>query len=30
LGFTESGRMGKVGFKFGRWIGIVMMQKSLR
>jgi phosphinothricin acetyltransferase len=30
LGFTESGRMGKVGFKFGRWIGIVMMQKTLR
>jgi L-amino acid N-acyltransferase YncA len=29
-GFVESGRMGKVGFKFGRWIGIVMMQKSLR
>ena len=30
FGFTESGRMGKVGYKFGRWIGIVMMQKSLR
>lgn len=30
MGFVESGRMGKVGFKFGRWIGIVMMQKSLR
>lgn len=30
FGFVESGRMGKVGFKFGRWIGIVMMQKSLR
>ncbi len=30
LGFTETGRMGKVGYKFGRWIGIVMMQKSLR
>jgi len=30
LGFSESGRMGRVGFKFGRWIGIVMMQKSLR
>jgi L-amino acid N-acyltransferase YncA len=29
FGFVESGRMGKVGFKFGRWIGIVMMQKSL-
>lgn len=30
FGFVESGRMGKVGYKFGRWIGIVMMQKSLR
>lgn len=30
LGFSETGRMGKVGFKFERWIGIVMMQKSLR
>lgn len=30
LGFKETGRMGKVGFKFDRWIGIVMMQKSLR
>jgi phosphinothricin acetyltransferase len=30
FGFTESGRMGKVGFKFERWIGIIMMQKSLR
>ncbi len=30
LGFVESGRMGKVGFKFGRWIGIIMMQKSLQ
>ncbi|WP_027479147.1 GNAT family N-acetyltransferase [Gryllotalpicola ginsengisoli] len=30
LGFTEVGRMGKVGFKFGRWLGTVTMQKSLR
>ena len=30
LGFVETGRMGKVGYKFERWIGIVMMQKSLR
>lgn len=30
LGFVETGRMGKVGYKFGRWIGIVTMQKSLR
>lgn len=29
-GFVETGRMGKVGYKFGRWIGIVMMQKSLK
>ena len=30
LGFVETGRMGKVGYKFGRWIGIITMQKSLR
>lgn len=30
LGFVETGRMGKVGYKFERWIGIVTMQKSLR
>ena len=30
LGFVESGKMGKVGYKFERWIGIVMLQKSLR
>lgn len=29
LGFVETGRMGRVGFKFDRWLGIVMMQKSL-
>ncbi|WP_430593460.1 N-acetyltransferase family protein [Humidisolicoccus flavus] len=29
FGFVEAGRMGRVGFKFGRWLGIVMMQKSL-
>ena len=29
FGFVETGRMGKVGFKFERWIGIIMMQKSL-
>ncbi len=29
-GFTETGRMGKVGHKFGRWVGIITMQKSLR
>jgi len=30
LGFKEVGRMGKVGFKFGRWLGTITMQKSLR
>ena len=30
FGFTEGGHMGKVGFKFGRWIGTVLMQKSLK
>lgn len=29
-GFVTTGTMGKVGYKFERWIGIVMMQKSLR
>jgi L-amino acid N-acyltransferase YncA len=29
FGFTESGRMHKVGYKFDRWIGIILMQKSL-
>lgn len=30
VGFVETGRMGKVGHKFGRWVGIITMQKSLR
>ena len=30
FGFVEIGRMGKVGFKFGRWLGTVLMQKSLK
>ncbi|WP_105565963.1 GNAT family N-acetyltransferase [Microbacterium halophytorum] len=30
LGFVESGRMGRVGYKFGRWLGTVYLQKSLR
>jgi len=30
FGFAETGRMGKVGFKFGRWLGIVMLQLSLK
>ena len=29
-GFKEGGRMGKVGFKFDRWIGTVLMQRSLK
>lgn len=30
LGFEEIGRMGGVGVKFGRELGIVLLQKSLR
>ncbi|MDE0547260.1 GNAT family N-acetyltransferase [Microbacterium sp. C7(2022)] len=30
LGFVEVGRMGKVGFKFGRWLGTIYLQKSLK
>lgn len=30
LGFTEAGRMGRVGFKFGRWLGTIYLQKSLK
>ena len=30
FGFTEIGRMGRVGFKFGRWLGTVLLQKSLK
>ena len=30
FGFTEIGHMGKVGYKFGRWLGTVLMQKSLK
>lgn len=29
FGFEEVGRMGKVGFKFGRWLGTIYLQKSL-
>lgn len=29
FGFAETGRMGKVGFKFERWVGIILMQRSL-
>ena len=30
LGFTRIGHMGKVGYKFGRYLGTVLMQLSLR
>ncbi|WP_394551339.1 GNAT family N-acetyltransferase [Agromyces sp. MMS24-JH15] len=30
FGFKEIGRMGRVGFKFGRWLGTVLMQKALK
>jgi len=30
FGFKEIGTMGRVGFKFGRWLGTVLMQKSLK
>ena len=30
FGFKEIGRMGKVGYKFDRWLGTVMLQKKLK
>ena len=30
LGFVEVGRMGRVGFKFGRWLGTIYLQKHLK
>lgn len=30
FGFEEIGRMGKVGFKFDRWLGTILLQKSLK
>jgi phosphinothricin acetyltransferase len=30
FGFKETGRMGKVGFKYGRWLGTVTLQKTLK
>jgi L-amino acid N-acyltransferase YncA len=30
FGFKESGRMGKVGFKYDRWLGTVTLQKRLK
>lgn len=29
LGFEEVGRMGRVGYKFGRWLGTVYLQRQL-
>ena len=29
LGFTHMGALTAVGFKFGRWVDIVMMQRAL-
>jgi phosphinothricin acetyltransferase len=30
FGFVETGRMGRVGFKFGRWLGTIYLQLSLK
>ncbi|MFE5672512.1 GNAT family N-acetyltransferase [Agromyces sp. NPDC056523] len=30
FGFTEIGRMGRVGFKFDRWLGTILLQKTLK
>lgn len=30
FGFVEVGRMGRVGFKFGRWLGTIYLQKHLK
>jgi L-amino acid N-acyltransferase YncA len=30
FGFKETGRMGKVGFKYERWLGTVTLQKTLK
>jgi phosphinothricin acetyltransferase len=30
FGFLETGRMGKVGFKYGRWLGTVTLHRKLK
>jgi L-amino acid N-acyltransferase YncA len=30
FGFKETGRMGKVGYKYERWLGTVLLQKALK
>jgi phosphinothricin acetyltransferase len=30
FGFKEIGRMGRVGYKFDRWLGTVLLQKNLK
>ncbi|ARJ05608.1 N-acetyltransferase [Humibacter sp. BT305] len=30
FGFKEVGRLGRVGFKFGHWLGTVLLQKSIK
>ena len=30
FGFREIGRMGRVGYKFDRWLGTVYLQLSLK
>jgi len=30
FGFKQIGHMGKVGFKFNRWLGTILLQKSLK
>ena len=30
FGFKDIGHMGRVGFKFDRWLGTIMMEKNLR
>lgn len=30
FGFVEIGRLGRVGFKFDRWLGTILYQKSLK